>query len=209
MAGFNLDDLSQQAKQKLTDCRQEVAKLLADANVEAERICVAARAEGLAAGAEQARRDADQNLQKALQQRMGEHAGAVKSMISQIATQHDQWMKDYANSIVTLATAVAERVVRAKLDREPEILVRWVSDALTTARSAKRISVAVHPETLAELGSDLDQLLRTPGLTEDSVLVPDESVSRTGVVVRQLGGEVDAGLDAQLQILSKLLQESS
>ena len=209
LAGFNLDDLSRQAKQKLTDCRDEVARLLANASVEAERIRATAKNEGLAAGAEQARRDAEQNLQKALHQRLGEHAGAVKSMVNQIASQHDQWMKNYAESLVTLAIDVAERVIREKLDREPEILVRWASDALTTARSAKRISVAVHPETLAELGADLDALLRTPGLPEDSVLVPDESISRTGVMVRQLGGEVDAGLETQLSILSKLLQESS
>jgi flagellar assembly protein FliH len=209
LAGFNLDDISHQAQQKLTDCRGEVAKMLADAKTQADKLRVDAQAEGLADGRKQAEQEAEKKLQMALQQRMGEHAGAVKSMVQQIADQHNQWLKDYADSIVSLVIEISERVVRARLDREPEILVRWAADALSSARSAQRLSVSVHPETLAELGQDLDQLIRTPGLPENSMVLPDESVSRTGVVVRQLGGEVDAGLNSQLETLRQLLEEAS
>jgi flagellar assembly protein FliH len=169
----------------------------------------AARAEGLAAGREQAKKEANQQLQTALQQRLGEHAAAVKSMVQQIALQHDQWMKAYAESLVSLVIEVSERVIRARLDHEPKILVQWAADALTTARSAQRLTVAVHPETLAELGTELDELLRTPGLPENSTIVPDESVARNGVKVRQLGGEVDAGLTAQLDTLRQLLESAT
>jgi flagellar assembly protein FliH len=207
LAGFNLDDISRQAHQRLESCRDEVSRMLEAAKLEAEQLRVAATAEGLAKGREQAASEADKALQAAVQKRMGEHAGAVKSMMNQIATQHQSWIQNYADSIVTLVIEVSERVIRARLDREPEILVRWAADALAAARSAQRITVAVHPETLAELGKDLDELLATPGLPEDSVLVPDETVARTGVVVRQLGGNVDAGLETHLDTLQRLLEE--
>ena len=209
LAGFNLDDLSRQAQQKLSDCRDEVARMLVMAKDDGDKLRHAARVEGLAEGREQARREAEQSLQQALQQRLGEHAGAVKSMVQQIASQHDQWMKAYADSLVTLVIEVSERVIHKRLDREPEILLRWTADALATARSAKRLTVAVHPETLAELGKELDELLGTPGLPEDSVLVPDESVGRSGVIVRQHGGDIDAGSTTQLEMLAKLLEEAS
>lgn len=209
LAGFNFEDLSKQAHQKLVDCREEVARLLATAQEDALQLRAVARQEGLAEGRAEARRESEQNLQTALQQRMGQHANAVKSMVQQIAIEHDQWMTRYSDSLVSLVIDIAERIVRVRLDHEPQILVRWAADALTSARSAIRLTVAVHPETLAELGKDLDDLLRTPGLPEESVLVPDESVARSGVVIRQLGGEVDAGLSAQLQTLSRLLEEAS
>lgn len=209
LAGFNFEDLSKQAHQKLTECREEVARTLATARGDADQLRAAARQEGLAAGRAEAQREFEQNLQTALQQRLGQHANAVKSMVQQIATQHDQWMSRYAESLVSLAIDAAQRVIRVRLEHEPEILVRWAADALASARSAQRLTIAVHPETLAELGKDLDELLRTPGLPEDSVLVPDESVPRSGVVIRQLGGEVDAGLSAQLQTLTALLEEAS
>ncbi|MGV3483614.1 MAG: FliH/SctL family protein [Planctomycetaceae bacterium] len=206
LAGFNFEDISQQAHQRLAECRVEVARLLAAAKAEADQLRAAAKQEGLTQGRELAQREADQNLQAALQQRLGQHATAVKTMVQQIATQHDQWIKQYADTLVSLVIEISERVIRAKLDKEPEILLRWAADALTSARSAQRLTVAVHPETLAELGKDLDELLRTPGLPEDATLVPDESVARSGVIVRQLGGEVDAGLNTQLEMLCKLLE---
>jgi flagellar assembly protein FliH len=183
--------------------------MLEAAEKDAAQAKTLAIAEGLEQGRKQAAAEADKQLQHALQQRMGEHAGAVKMMVNQIAVQHDTWMKQYAETIVALVIEISERVIRAKLDREPEILVRWAADALTATRSAQRITVAVHPETLAELGTDLEQLLRTPGLPEDSTLVPDESISRTGVVVRQLGGNVDAGLETQMETLRRLLEETT
>jgi len=209
LAGFNLDDLARQAHQRLNDCRDEVSRMLDAAKLEAEQIRTLANAEGLAKGRELAAQEADKKLQTAIQQRMGEHAGAVKSMIDQIASQHQTWMQQYAETLVSLVMAISERVVRAKLDREPAILVRWTAEALSATRSAQRITVAVHPETLAELGKDLDELLATPGLPENSSLIPDDTVSRTGVVVRQLGGQVDAGLETQLATLQRLLKETS
>jgi flagellar assembly protein FliH len=207
LAGFNLDDLSRQAQQKLTDCRTEVARMLDEARAEADRLRTKARAEGLEAGRKEAKQEADRNLQAALQQRMGEHANAVRAMVNQIAEQHNHWMRSYAETLVALVVEVSERVIRNRLDAEPEILLRWAMDGLVAARSAQKLTVAVHPETLAELGADLEQLLNTPGLPEDSSIVPDESVARTGVIIRQLGGEVDGGLAAQLFTLRQRLEE--
>jgi flagellar assembly protein FliH len=209
LAGFNLDDLAGQAHQRLNDCRDEVARMLESATVEADKIRNLAKAEGQAQGRELAAKEAEVKLQAAIQQRMGEHASSVKSMVQQIASQHQTWMEQYSESLVSLVMEISERVVRAKLDREPAILVRWAEEALAATRSAQRITVAVHPETLAELGKDLDALLSSPGLPENSTLVPDDTVSRTGVVVRQLGGHVDASLETQLATLQRLLEETT
>ena len=72
------------------------------------------------------------------------------------------------------------------------------------SRSAS-LAVAVHPETLAQLGSEFDKLLASPDLPEQTHVEPDESVDRQGVVVRQQGGSIDAGLAAQLDRLQELL----
>jgi flagellar assembly protein FliH len=68
------------------------------------------------------------------------------------------------------------------------------------------LSVAVHPETLVDLGEKLDQLLASPDLPESTQVVPDASLGPTDVVVRQTGGEIQAGLEAQLQRLTELLR---
>jgi len=208
LAGFNFDDLSRQAHQQLTQCQDEVARMQADAQAEIARLRKEAHAEGLRLGREAAAAEAETKLRKAVDARVGEHGAAVRSMVQQIATMHEQWLKSYADSLVSMAIAVAERIIRGKLQREPEIILRWASESLAAARSANRLTVAVHPETLGELGQSLDELLRHPGLPEDTSIVPDESVPREGVVVRQVGGEVMATLESQLGRLQELLEHA-
>jgi flagellar assembly protein FliH len=208
LAGFNFEDLSQRAHQQLEHCQQEIARMRAEAKAEIERLRKEAQEEGLKAGRAAAAAEAETKLRKAVDARVGEHGAAVKSMVQQIANMHDEWLKSYADTLVSMVVAVSERVIRGKLDREPEILLRWASESLAAARSANRLTVAVHPETLGELGQSLDELLRHPGLPEDTSIVPDESVPRAGVVVRQVGGEVVATLETQLGRLQELLENA-
>ena len=77
---------------------------------------------------------------------------------------------------------------------------------LQRTRSATQLTVAVHPETLALLGQSLDELIASPDLPEKSHVEPDESLQRNQVVVRQVGGEIRAGLNDQLQRLAELLK---
>ncbi len=159
----------------------------------------------MAAGREEAARDAESKFQAAVEARIVEHGAAMQSMVQQIAQQHEQWMQQYHDSLVSLVMAVSEKVVRGRLDREPEIVLRWTSEALVAARTAERLCIAVHPETLAQLGPALDELLNQPGLPEDTSIIPDETVLAGSVVVRQPGGEVAVTLHSQLQRLQELL----
>lgn len=208
LAGFNLDDITAQTHRKLEECRTEIAKQLDEANAEAVKIRSQAVADGLAEGRVKAAKEADERLQAELQRRIGDQANTVRIMVQQIAEQHNLWLQQYAQTLSQLVIDISQRIIRGKLDREPEILLRWTADALSSARSAQKLTVAVHPETLAELGQDIESLLRTPGLPEDSLLVPDETVEPWGVIVRQHGGQIDAGLSTQLDALQAMLNEA-
>ncbi len=95
--------------------------------------------------------------------------------------------------------------MRSQLQREPQLLVQWAEEAVRSARSACELTVAVNPETLALLGQSLDEMLAAPDLPEQSHVLPDETVGPTEVVIRQTGGEIRAGLIAQLRRLEELL----
>ena len=86
------------------------------------------------------------------------------------------------------------------------LVVRWAREALHSTRSAARLTLAVHPDTLAEIGGALDELLADPDLPEQSTVLPDETLAVGDVVVRQDGGEIRAGLQAQLERLREELQ---
>jgi flagellar assembly protein FliH len=84
------------------------------------------------------------------------------------------------------------------------LVVDWAADAVRSARSACELTIAVHPETLAQLGQAFDEMLASPDLPENTRVVPDETVGPTEVAVRQSGGQIQAGLQAQLRRLEEL-----
>ena len=101
--------------------------------------------------------------------------------------------------------AAAERIVGRELAIDPQLIVAWADQAVRSTRAASRLTVAVHPETLALLGQSLDEMLASPDLPEETHVEPDASLGTTDVAVRQSGGQINAGLAAQLRRLEELL----
>ncbi len=205
LAGFNLSDLANEGRSQLEQCRIQVRKMLATAQQESEAIRRAAEERGYQAGEEKAAVDADKKLQAAAEVRAKDSLKLIRDAVTQLHTNHENWMQQYAEVLTRTALAAAERIVMKRLDQEPEILVRWAAEAVRSTRASASLAVAVHPETLAQLGSEFDKLLASPDLPEQTHVEPDESVDRQGVVVRQQGGSIDAGLAAQLDRLQELL----
>ena len=205
LAGFNLNDLADEGRTRLSECRTLIEKMLADAKAEAEQIKLDADARGYQEGLDRATVDADNKLQEAAQQRASQNLKSMHQAVQQLHRSYEQWMQQYAESLNSIALAAAEKIVGRRLESEPELLVRWAADALRRARSAKQLTVAVHPETLALLGQSLDELIASPDLPEKTHVEPDESLRPNDVAVRQVGGEVRAGLLDQLERLEEML----
>lgn len=205
LAGFNLDDLASMGRSRLDECRVQVRKMFDDAAVQAEQVRKTAESEGYQEGLRRAAVDADAKLQAAAEQRAKEALHVLNQAVEQMHRGYEDWMTKYSKLLHTIALASAEKIVRRKLEDEPEILVKWAEEAITSTRAAARLTLAVHPETLARLGEALDLMLVSPGLPEQTHVEPDETLPRDSVVVRQMGGDIHAGLDAQLQRLEMLL----
>lgn len=206
LAGFNLNDLADEGRSRLDQCRVAVQTMLNEAAIEAEKMRVAAEAKGYQQGLDRAAIDADKKLKAEADQQAKKGLQLISAAVTQLHATYDGWMQSYAERLTSIALASAERIVRKKLTDEPEILVRWAEEALTSTRTATKLVLAVHPETLATLGEALDQMLAAPGLPEQTHVEPDETLPRDAVVVRQVGGDIDAGLDAQLARLTELLK---
>ncbi|QDT02742.1 flagellar assembly protein H [Rubripirellula lacrimiformis] len=205
LAGFNLSDLADEGRSRLDQCRTQVRKMLDDAKVEAEKLRLEAEERGYQEGLKRADADIEKRVQKESEARAKESLSLINQAVQKMHLTYDGWMNRYSQSLQSISLAVAERIVRRKLVDEPEILVQWAEEALTSTRTATKLTLAVHPETLAQLGDSLDQMLASPSLPEQTHVEPDESLARDSVAVRQLGGEIQAGLDAQLSRLQELL----
>jgi flagellar assembly protein FliH len=205
LAGFNLSDLADEGRLRLDECRRQISEMLAQAKEQAEAMRSRAVDEGYAVGIERAQADLEQRILEQAEIRARDGLQLLTRAVQQLHEVHDQWMQSYAEALTRLTIAAAERVIANRLDHERNLLVQWAGEAVRSTRTANRLTIAVHPETLAELGAAFDQLLASPDLTEQTLVEADESVDRNSVVVRQPGGEIHAGLLAQLRRLEELL----
>lgn len=205
LAGFNLSDLADEGRNQLERCRSQIRQLLDEAETQAHAIRSEAETSGYQAGLERAAVDADRKLAEQADARAKESLRLIRSAVQQLHTMHEQWMQQYAQSLSATALAATERIVQRKLDNEPQLIAQWAAEAIRSTRSSTSLTLAVHPETLAQLGQSLDELLAAPGLPEQTHVEPDESVAPSEVVVRQTGGEIHAGLKAQLDRLAEML----
>ena len=208
LVDFNLDDIASMASRQLLQCRHEVESLLQQAHRDAETIRETARREGYEQGLVDAKKDYEKDVAKASDLKSAESVRMLSDASQQLHRAVETFMTSVAEHLNRTIVAAVEKVVGKELSDEPEMLSRWIRSGLGSIRNAQKLQVAVHPETLARLGSQLDRIVRHPDYPEQVEIVPDESLAITEASVRDVGGRVDVGLQTQLNRLAEILERS-
>lgn len=206
LAGFNLDDFAQAGVRHLKAVEAEAAAILQRARQEAEAIRQRAVEEGQATGYAAGMETAAEEIRQQVAVEVAERIPALEAATQQISDVQEAYLSEYRRLLVSTVLAATERLVLSRLDREPEMIERWAEVALTASKTASRLTIAVHPETLVQHGETFERLLTAPGMPEDSRIEPDESVEPSGVVVRSEAGVVEMTLSRQLERLDAMLR---
>ena len=206
IAGFNLSDLADEGRTRLEQCRAQVQHMLAEAERDVEKIRKDADVRGYQEGLQRAAQDADKKLKAEAEQQAIASTQIMQQAVAKLHDTFADWMEQYSSTLTKIAMSATEKIVQRKLIDEPELLLRWGDEAMHSTRSATRLTLVLHPETLAQIGSSFESLLASPGLPEETQVETDATLARDEVVVRQDGGEIHAGLTAQLQRLQELLK---
>jgi type III secretion protein L len=112
-------------------------------------------------------------------------------------------LKETADCTARLAIQLAEKIVRAKVETDPEILLRALETTLFKIDGTKQIVVNVNPEQVQWLESRQD-LLAKLGITQ---IVADRRVEAGGCIVKTHKQEWDATIKGQLAYMEELVEE--
>jgi len=178
-----------------------VLTALAEAEAQADAMRMAARAEGLREGREEALAALTPALE-ALNQ-------AVEAMqMEQIA--RAERLEAHA---VDLALFLAEKVLGGALAVEPGLVVEAVRGALRGMVERERVTVLVHPDDLELVRDALDDIRASLGGIEHCEVQAERRVARGGAVVRTPDGDVDARVETKLtrarEVVEAALSSSS
>jgi len=164
-----------------------VMTALAEAEAEAQALHIAARADGLREG----REEALAALTPALEA-LAQAAEAVQ--IDQIA--RAERLEAHA---VDLGLFLAEKVVGGAIAVKPQLVVEAVRGALRGIVERERVTVLVHPDDLELVRDAMDGVRASLGGVEHCEVQAERRVSRGGAIVRTPDGDVDARVETKLQ----------
>jgi len=113
---------------------------------------------------------------------------------------------DVGQALITLALAVAQKIVGDTLIHHPDTILACVRDVLRIDADAAPLCLRLHPDDLAIVRSQLAEDLRS----RDCRLVADASLARGGCRVETALGDIDATLQTRWQqVLTALVGSPS
>ncbi len=147
---------------------------------------------------------------------LGEQAGLESAMqklesllrgghklLGELGELHRQTCRDVEADLVQLALAVARKIVGRDVSLGPDVVTRIIREALGQVEHAGRITIKLNPADLELLADIKPQLLS--GLPEAgrAAFEPDEGIARGGCLIETDGGEVDARIERQFQVVEE------
>ena len=191
LAAYHFDDVGQSYLDRV---RGEAARIVAAARQEAAAIRAKATEEGRQAAIEAAQA----TLRTRLDQQLATILTAMRQAAESIQHSRQTWQQHWEQHVVKLAAAIAGRVCRRELAREPSITLAWVREALEMAAGNAQIVVRLNPDDHAGLSAQLQAITRELSGLGEVQIVADASITAGGCRVDTEFGSLDQQLEQQL-----------
>jgi flagellar assembly protein FliH len=198
---FNLQDISQRANTYLDDVRVQAARIVVEAQRQADAIRRRAEEDGKQAAIKAAERVLDEKVGKKMETLLP----ALEKVISDLKDAQNDWLRHWEASGVKLACAIAEKVCRSELTRRPEIAVSLIREALSLVIGTSRVRIHLHPDDVETMSGQVARLEEEFQVIGPAEIVANETISIGGCRVETVHGTVDQQFEAQLARISSEL----
>jgi flagellar assembly protein FliH len=196
---FNFDDLATQADAYLAQVRADAAALIAQAREEADAVRQQAEEEGHAASLRSAQTIVGQQMLTLLP--------ALREAVAEIRDARQAWLTRWEAGAVSVAAAIAQRLIRRELQRRPEITLDLVRESLELAAGSSQVCIRLNPADHKALGAQVRKLVKELSTLGDVEVKADSEITPGGCRVDTRFGAIDQQFESQLKrIEEELLQ---
>lgn len=199
---FSFSDMHGQANDYLQTVRQESAKIVQQAHQEAEQI----RRQAELAGRKAAEAAVERILNEKVARRMETLLPALNQLIEQINDAKGELQSHWERSAVKVSAAIASRIIRRELTREPQITLDLIAESLRLAAGSSEITLRINPADYENLGSQIDRIAEALGQLAPSHIIADPAISVGGCRVITKYGEIDQRIESQLARIEQELE---
>lgn len=194
---FNFDDMAVRASRYLEQVRAEAAKIVAKAQQEADAIRNRAEHQG--------RQSGWQSVEQIVRQQLATVLPALSQVVQEIQHAKQAWLTHWEAGAVHVAAAIAERLIRRELARQPEVTLTLVREALELAAGSSELRIYLSPADHKAIGDRVEMFVKElSGLTAAG-LMADPEVTPGGCRVETRFGVIDQQFEAQLKRIEEEL----
>jgi flagellar assembly protein FliH len=199
---FSFSDMRTEADDYLKTVRQEAAKIVQQAHQQAEQI----RRQAEIAGRKAAEAAVERILDEKVARRMESLLPALEQLIQQINDAKGELQSHWERSAIKVATAIAERIIRRQIMREPQIALDVIAESLRLAAGTAEITLRINPTDYENLGSQIKRLAETLCQLTPAAIVADPEISAGGCRLETKFGEIDQQIESQLRRIEQDLE---
>jgi flagellar assembly protein FliH len=194
---FNFDDLADQAGQQLSEAEAQAARILEDARQQADRIRQQAAKEGAHA--------AVQVVDQMVAEQLAPVLLALRQGAADLQHAKQEWLSQWESRAIHLASAIAARIVRGELTRQPQIPLTLIREALELAAGSPDVRLFLNPEDHQSLGGQVRAVLHAMSGVGGAEVMADATISRGGCRVETRFGTIDQQIESQLKRIEEEL----
>ncbi|MGM8211755.1 flagellar assembly protein FliH [Virgibacillus sp. W0430] len=160
-----------------------------------------AQKEGFQAGFEQGKLECISKYEEQIEKANALTRAATKDYYTTVEESRD--------TIIQLAIHTAEKILKGKLTDDPALFLPIVKTAITEMKELSKISIYLHPDDYEFVLKQKDDLIKSlDGDTKLSIYM-DQKLAKNDCLIVHPNGQIDAGVDTQLQQIARALQEVS
>lgn len=156
-----------------------------------------AYARGLAEGKALGRKEAEKELNRVL--------NSLKQALGEVSRLRSEIFKNAEREVVTLALAIAEKIVHQELSINREAVQAIFRAAVEAIGEKEKLLVRCHPNDLQALEGYLKDLQASQGGLGEVEFVADAGLLQGGLKIEAAFCEVDATLEARLAVMKKII----
>lgn len=112
--------------------------------------------------------------------------------------------EEISKDIVDIAVEIAEKVIKKEIAQDKTILLKTINDLLhQISKDETKIRIRVNPKDVHTAKENLPEILSNSQLDAKIMIVTDENVDESSVIIETGNGIIDASIKTQLEIIKE------
>ncbi|MCI0492108.1 MAG: hypothetical protein L0Z07_04135 [Planctomycetes bacterium] len=198
---FSFADMGDQAHEYLDAVRQETAKIVQEAHRQAEHI----RRQAEIAGRKAAEEAIERLLEEKVAKRMETLLPTLDQLVAQLNDAKGDLLREWERAAIHVSTAVAQRIIRRELARDPQITLNLIAESLRLATGSAEMTLHVNSEDYQQLRTPMEQLAKSMCQLAPTHIIASSGISVGGCRVETQYGSIDQQIETQIERIEQEL----